>query len=128
MQRQMSQAVVSPSLYQQHPLCQLGQEQLALAHRPLLEESGHGSPVDLLPPHAENCCIDLSCSALSLQVLQQLHTGALQPQQLRLRGGPTAPQRCCALRQETRQRGAEIHVSISTALQETEELCSLHAN
>lgn len=56
-----------------------------LAHgRPLLEERGHGSPVDQPTPHADHACVHLGHCSLVMQVVQQLQTGAPQPGHLAL--------------------------------------------
>lgn len=64
---------------------------------PLLEESGHGSLVHLLTPHADDGCIHLSCCSLAMQVVQQVQTSMLQLQQLALRAHKTSSQHCTAL-------------------------------
>lgn len=66
-------------------LLSTGQAELASAGL-LLEEGRHGSLVHLLPPHADNGRVHLSCRSLAVQVVQQLQKGALQPRQLTLRG------------------------------------------
>lgn len=76
--------------------------------QPLLEESGHCSSVDQLPPQPDHSRVHLLCGPLAVQVGHQLQTRALQPGELLFRGLQAVSQHRTTLREKHKTQRAEF--------------------